>query len=181
MHQPTAGQVAIAVVTIPAWARLADSYWGVYRVIDVDGAARVAASLSPLVPAIVPAIALVVLARRAQTAARRAAAAGAAWGLAVTSLTALDGTLKAVAAAGGLPADHVTVFLAPVLGRASSDALRWIAFGVFASVALLRDDLLGLGVAARRRAARALVALAVLARASSCSGSRRARRATTRG
>lgn len=46
-----------------------------------------------------------------------------------------------------------------VLGRASA-AVRWALFGVFTSVALFRDDAFGFSLAARRRAARALIGTA---------------------
>ena len=48
-----------------------------------------------------------------------------------------------------------------MLGRASA-AVRWILFGALVSAAILRDDLLGLSLARRRTAARALVALAMV-------------------
>ncbi|HVM45383.1 MAG TPA: serine/threonine-protein kinase, partial [Candidatus Thermoplasmatota archaeon] len=48
-----------------------------------------------------------------------------------------------------------------ILGRASA-AVRWILFGGLVSAAILRDDLLGLSLARRRAAARALVALAMV-------------------
>lgn len=48
-----------------------------------------------------------------------------------------------------------------ILGRAGV-ALRWLLFGAFVSTAILRADMLGLSLAARRSAARGLVALAIV-------------------
>lgn len=48
-----------------------------------------------------------------------------------------------------------------VVGRVGA-AMRWILFGALASVALVRDDVLGFGLAARRRAARVMLAVAFL-------------------
>ncbi|HET6404530.1 MAG TPA: serine/threonine-protein kinase [Candidatus Thermoplasmatota archaeon] len=48
-----------------------------------------------------------------------------------------------------------------ILGRASA-AVRWILFGALVSGAILRQDLLGLSLARRRTAARAVVALAMV-------------------
>lgn len=62
----------------------------------------------------------------------------------------------------GAPYDPVPAWWEGVviLGRASA-AVRWILFGGLVSAAILRDDTLGLSLAHRRNAARALVALAM--------------------
>lgn len=48
-----------------------------------------------------------------------------------------------------------------VIGRVGA-AMRWILFAALASVALVRDDVLGFGLAARRRAARVMLGVAFL-------------------
>lgn len=63
-----------------------------------------------------------------------------------------------------LVASHFApVWLAPleIVGRVGS-AMRWILFAALASVALVRDDVLGFGLAARRRAARVMLGVAFL-------------------
>lgn len=48
-----------------------------------------------------------------------------------------------------------------ILGRAAV-AVRWLIFGALMSTAILREDMLGMSLAARRSAARGLVALAII-------------------
>ncbi|HWH07942.1 MAG TPA: serine/threonine-protein kinase, partial [Candidatus Thermoplasmatota archaeon] len=89
--------------------------------------------------------------------ARRPALRGGAWaGLALTVLLDVPGLATAAADLGLLP-DSVGGLGS--VGRAAA-ALRWLLFGAAASMAVFRDDLLGMSLAARRRAARATLGLA---------------------
>lgn len=77
------------------------------------------------------------------------------------ALTAILGAASFVSIPhGGRPLDPAPAYMdsLAVLGRATA-AVRWILFGGFVSAAVLRDDLLGMSLARRRVAARALVAL----------------------
>lgn len=94
------------------------------------------------------------------------------WGL--RRLDGPDRRVVAVALAAGaaltvvLMLPYVIQFALPevalsiaVVGQAGA-AIRWMLFSIFVSVAIVRHDLLGMSLAARRRAARVLVALVFL-------------------
>lgn len=107
--------------------------------------------------ALLAALALLLASRRAPPRARGAMRGAALAGLSL-ALLALLPDLGVLALSGGLaPAPAPLV----VLGRAGA-AIRWLLFGALVSRAVVRHRMLGLSLAARRRAARVVVGLGAL-------------------
>ncbi len=147
---------ALAIVAIPAWARL--SYFGsVANSIGLHPTGGLAEEVVIEIAAVLLASALLIsLAARAPRPTRAYLIASVVAAIAV-SLAFMSATiLDAIWVASGKVGPR------PDLGELheASVALRWLAFGAIVSTAVVRHRMLGLGIVARRRAARALVALA---------------------
>ena len=149
--------LGMAVVTLPTLPRLAS-----LLIVTPELLRSGVLVASPILPRLVLPLALacaavLAVARRPRREVAGWLAAGVAATLVIESLvigvflTGSDG-IRARSA-------YEALLLAGTIGA----PLRWFAFGLLASVAVVKLDLLGMTLAARRRAARALVALAFLA------------------
>lgn len=158
---------AAALVTVLPWVQIAGSYAVIVRD-DVLGAARgepfglIDLTVGALAwPVVFLAIVLVALLARRMPHGRQAARVAAIGLFGGYALAAgLNAYSFATAGRLGIPFEPEPTWLqgAVLLGRASA-AIRWIAFGALVTGAVLRDDLLGMSLARRRTAARAIVAL----------------------
>jgi hypothetical protein len=146
------------VAAIPVWARVvraAGNTAGFLEGGQIPDVWRVAAFLAPLL-----ALGLVAWAvRGAPRPLRRAALAGAAVG---TVLSIAVDALVVVEALGLGGAGAGPLFLGLTVAAIS---LRWVLFNGLLSMAVLRHEMLGMTLAARRRGARAVVAVGFLAAA----------------
>lgn len=161
---------AAAIVTVLPWLQIAPSY----AVVLKEDVLRVEPGdpLEPLHmwvgaiawPAGLVAIgSLALLARRMQNGehTRRVATVGLAGGFVLSALLNAGSFLTSWRLGTPYVPEPEWMEGVLVLGRASA-AGRWIAFGALVSAAILRDDLLGMSLARRRTAARALVALGMM-------------------
>lgn len=143
---------AMAIATLPLGPRTLDT------AISVVYLVRDAGRLTGVSISVVVGVAILVA--HARSVARRAPAP---WHLLWPALAVggllLTYPLADILAVLGAPVDTRTPLL---LGR-SGAALRWLLFGALASVAIIREDLLGFDLPARRRAARVLIASGVFA------------------